>query len=51
MYQKLRLLIMKNLLIFLKAMYNVKKERLLYYLPIKIKMNRLKQKINSQFEK
>jgi hypothetical protein len=48
--QKLRFLIMKHLIIFLKAMYNVKKERLLYYLPIKIKMKRLKQKINNQFE-
>jgi hypothetical protein len=38
-------LLIRNLPKFLKACYNVKKERILYYLPIGMKLKRLNQKI------
>jgi len=39
------LLLIRNLSKFIKAYYNVKKERIIYYLPIGIKLKRLNQKI------
>jgi hypothetical protein len=38
-------LLIRNLPKFLKAYYNVKKERILYYLPIEMKLKRLIQKL------
>jgi hypothetical protein len=44
--KKQKLLIIKHFIKYLKAYYNVKKETILFYLPIKMKLKRLKQKKN-----